>query len=80
MWRYVVFLFGCNPDLDEGGCPYAGLDAVGGACSDEGKQCMEFSLCDPCTSDLSACEAIECSGGSWVEMTVSTVCTGVTEE
>ncbi len=71
----ALLISGCVGDNDVGGCPLAGLDAVGEPCRQEGLECGETSLCDPCTSDLSECEALACEGGQWVERDVSTECT-----
>lgn len=87
MWRLMVgscLLFlgvagflgvavSCVP-TDITGCPLDKAEAIGLPCPDDGVQCGEFSLCDPCTSDLSECELIECSGGSWQNAEVSDVC------
>ncbi len=57
----------CVP-ADATGCPLEPSEAVGVPCFDEGQQCGEFSLCDPCTSDLSECEMLECKDGSWTAL------------
>lgn len=56
----------CVP-TDITGCPLEPLEALGQACSEEGKECGEASLCDPCVSDGSMCESVKCEGGIWVE-------------
>jgi hypothetical protein len=63
----------CLP-ADETGCPLEPADAVGEYCPDNGQQCGEFSLCDPCTSDLSDCEMLECREFAWVAVTPDDVC------
>ena len=60
---------------DKTGCPLEPTEAIGSACSNEGQQCSESSLCDPCTSDLSQCEAIACVSGQWQAVDVPTECT-----
>ncbi|MEO0603049.1 MAG: hypothetical protein AAF211_16540 [Myxococcota bacterium] len=72
--RFVVMLaVGCT-GTDVGGCPLDLSEAAGESCSEEGLECGEFSLCDPCTSDLSECEQITCQNGTWVTVEPETVC------
>jgi hypothetical protein len=74
-WLCVVLVAACRTGgTDETGCPLDGLAAVGRSCGEEGQECGETSLCDPCTSDLFECEYLRCESGAWVEVDVSTVC------
>lgn len=78
-WWLIVGLsaLGACTDTDEGGCPFDLAGAVGESCGNDGLACGEASLCDPCTSDLSACEQIRCVEGVWVaEPPVETCPTG----
>ncbi|MCB9674659.1 MAG: hypothetical protein H6737_06040 [Alphaproteobacteria bacterium] len=70
----LVLALGCRGKTDQTGCPFDALGAVGTSCPNEGQECGETSLCDPCTSDLSQCEYIRCSGGAWVEVDIPDVC------
>lgn len=54
----------CVP-IDVGGCPVDPATSVGTPCANEGSQCGEASLCDPCLGDTSECDLVECRGGTW---------------
>ena len=69
-----VMVCACGPALDETGCPLEPIDAIGARCSNDGVQCYETSLCDPCTSDMASCEAITCTDGRWAELALPTTC------
>jgi hypothetical protein len=70
----AMLLGGSCVPTDITGCPLEPADALGQYCPENGHQCGEFSLCDPCTSDLSDCEMIECRENAWVEVEVLDVC------
>lgn len=64
----------CFVPTDVTGCPLEPNEAIGVPCDSEGTQCGEFSLCDPCTTDLSDCEMIVCEDGAWAAFDVDDTC------
>jgi len=73
-WTALALLLAGCAGKDEGGCPFDFAAALGESCREEGLQCGEYSLCDPCKTDLSECERIACEDGVWVEVTPEKTC------